>query len=183
MKTMLEAYQKAYDALLPRINADIESYRKGDFQIRLTDKTGAPVSATVEIKQTGHAFSFGINALMIGAMGECEQAYRDAITDLFNTVTTTFCWGTMETEPGKYRFSEDSEEIYRHPPSDRVLRFAKENNLRVKGQPLFVGRWLPDWVPHDYEQLKSLWVRYVTEVAKHYDEEFFLFDVVNESYQ
>ena len=105
------------------------------------------------------------------------------IKHLFNFVTTTFCWGVMETEPGKYRFSEDSEEIYRRPPSDRALRFAKENNLTIKGQPLFVGRWLPDWVPHDFEQLKAFWIRFVREVAKRYDGKFYLFDVVNESYQ
>jgi len=64
-----------------------------------------------------------------------------------------------------------------------VLKFAKENNMKAKGQPLFCGRWCPDWVPQDIDKLKELWIKYVKEVARRYDGEFCLFDVVNESYQ
>ena len=120
---------------------------------------------------------------MIGNMGEKEQEYRDAVSNMFNLITTTFCWSVMETEPGKYRFEEGSEEIYRRPPSDRVLNFAKENNMKAKGQPLFCGRWCPDWVPQDIDTLKELWIKFVKEVAQRYDGEYNIFDVVNESYR
>jgi len=183
MRQAIENYRKTYDALLPEINANIEKYRKGNFQIKVINKDGTPIKAKIKVEQKKHAFDFGTSALMLGNMGEKEQEYRDAISNLFNFVTTTFCWGVMETEPGIFRFEEGSEEIYRRPPSDRVLTFAKENNMKAKGQPLFCGRWCPDWVPQDLEKLKELWTKYVKAVAKKYDGEFSVFDVVNESYQ
>ncbi|MBQ8432007.1 MAG: endo-1,4-beta-xylanase [Clostridia bacterium] len=176
-------YRRRYEALLPRLNADIEKYRKGNFKIKIVKKDGTPVVAKVQAEQKKHLFDFGTSALMLGNMGDKEQAYRDAVSNLFNLVTTTFCWNVMETEPGKFRFEEGSEEIYRRPPSDRVLNFAKENDMKAKGQPLFCGRWCPDWVPKDLDELKRLWIHYVKEVAKRYDGEYGIFDVVNESYQ
>ncbi len=182
MKEQLKNYRETYDKLLPEINANIEKYRKGKFKLKVLDENGNPVRATVKIEQKKHAFDFGTNVLMLGDMGEEEQEYRDAISNLFNMVTTTFCWGVMETEPGKFRFEEGSEEIYRRPPSDRVLKFADENNLKAKGQPLFCGHWCPDWVSQDLDVLKKRWINYVQEVAKRYDGKYYLFDVVNESY-
>jgi len=183
MKEAITDYRKTYDALLPEINANIEKYRKGNFKIKVINKDGTPVKAKVRVEQKTHAFDFGTSALMIGAMGDKEMEYRDAISNLFNFITTTFCWNVMETEPGKFRFEEGSEEIYRRPPSDRVLAFAKENNMKAKGQPLFCGRWCPDWVPKNLEKLKELWTKYVKAVAEKYDGAFSIFDVVNESYE
>ena len=182
MKESINNYRKTYESLLPEINANIEKYRKGNFKIKVLNKDGTPVSATIKAEQKKHAFDFGTSALMIGDMGEKEQEYRDAVSNLFNFITTTFCWGVMETEPGKFRFEENSEKIYRRPPSDLVLNFAKENNMKAKGQPLFCGRWVPDWVPNDFDVLKERWIDYVKEVAKRYDGKYYLFDVVNESY-
>ena len=182
MKQAIENYRKMYNALLPEMNANIEKYRKGNFRIKVINQDGTPAEAKINIEQKTHAFDFGTSALMIGAMGEKEKEYRDAVSNLFNLITTTFCWSVMETEPGKFRFEEGSEEIYRRPPSDRVLAFAKENNMKAKGQPLFCGRWCPDWVPQDIDILKEKWISYVKEVAKRYDGKYYMFDVVNESY-
>jgi len=183
MNEAIKRYRELYEKLLPEINSNIEKYRKGTFTVRVQKEDGTPVSATIKAQQKKHAFDFGTSALMLGTMDDKEQEYRDAVSNLFNLVTTTFCWGVMETEPGKFRFSEDSEKIFRRPPSDTVLKFAKANNMKAKGQPLFCGRWCPEWVPEDYEKLKELWINYVTEVAKRYGDSFYLFDVVNESYQ
>lgn len=183
MYKAIENYRKTFDGLSSEIRANTEQYRKGDFTLRLLFPDGSPVRASVRAVQKSHDFNFGTNVLMLGSMGDQEQAYRDAVTDLFNFVTTTFCWNCMETEPGKFRFAEGSEEMYRRPPADRVLTFAKENNLRAKGQPLFCARWCPEWVPHDTDTLKNLWTKFVTAVAQRYDGEYYTFDVVNESYQ
>lgn len=178
----IENYKKTYEALLPEIKEGIEKYRKGHFRIIVQNADGTPVVATVKAEQKKHLFDFGTSALMLGNMGDKEQEYRNSVSNLFNFITTTFCWRVMETVPGEYRFEEGGEEIYRRPPSDRVLNFAKENGMKAKGQPLFAGRWCPDWVPEDVDELKRLWLCYVKEVAKRYDGEYSLFDVVNESY-
>lgn len=179
----IDNYRKTVQELLPEINANIKKYRKGNFKIKVLRKDGSPVAATVRAEQKKHAFDFGTNVLMLGHMGEKEQEYRDAITNLFNLITTTFCWKDMEPQPGKFRFEENSEEIYRRPPGDRVLKFAKENGMKAKGQPLFSGCWCPEWAPKDFEEFKRLWLNYVKAVAKRYDGEYSVFDVVNESYQ
>lgn len=183
IKKGIEQYRAAYETLSPAIEAGIEKYRKGNFRIEVTRSDGTPLSVTVRTVQKKHAFDFGTSALMLGAMGDKEEAYREAITNLFNLVTTTFCWSVTETEPQKYRFAEGSEEIYRRPPADRVLRFAEENGMKAKGQPLFCGRWCPDWVEKDLDTLKARWTDYVKEVAKRYDGKYRIFDVTNESYQ
>lgn len=182
MKELLKTYRETFDSLLPEINDNIEKYRKGRFKLKVLDEKGNPVCATVKIEQKEHAFNFGTSALMIGNMGDKEQEYRDAVSNIFNFITTTFCWGVMETKPGKFRFAENSEKIYRRPPSDLILKFANENNMKAKGQPLFCGRWIPDWVPQDINVLKEKWINYVKEVAKRYNGKYYLFDVVNESY-
>lgn len=182
MKAILENYRKTYDSLLPEINANIEKYRKGNFKIKVQKSDGTPIKAMVKAQQTGHKFDFGTCVVMLGAMGEKEQAYRDAIINLFNFVTTTFCWNITETKPGKFRFDEGMEEIYRRPPAERVWQFAKENGLRAKGQPLFCDRWVPDWASKDADELREQWISYVKTVAERYDGKFYLFDVVNESF-
>lgn len=161
MQNALEAYFAAYEPLSKEINVNIEKHRKGDFRVEVRRADGTPVSAKVTARQTGHAFDFGISPLMLGAMGQREQAYRDAVTDLFNFVTTTFCWNVTEIAPGKFRFDEGIEEIYRRPPAERVWHFAEENGLRAKGQPLFCGRWCPEWIGEDLDELKTAWERFV----------------------
>lgn len=182
MKDKIEQFRETFSMMLPEINENTEKYRKGIMKIKVLKEDGTPVSAKIRVEQNSHAFDFGTSALMLGAMGDKEKEYRDTVSNLFNFVTTTFCWGVMETEPGKFRFEEGGEEIYRRPPSDRVLRFAQENNMKVKGQPLFCGHWCPKWLPQDLEVLKDRWLNYVDRVAERYDGKYHVFDVVNESY-
>ena len=136
MKAAIEHFRKLYSDLEEQIEARIEAHRKGDFNIKVTDKDGNPVDATVCAIQKTHKFDFGVAPLMLGDMKQHEAEYQKAVTDLFNLITTTFCWGVMETSEGVYRFEEGSEYIYRRPPADRMLKFAKKNGLRIKGQPL-----------------------------------------------
>jgi len=182
MKAAIEHFRNLYSKYESQINDGIETYRKGNFTLSIKDKDGNPVKCKISVKQTGHSFDFGVAPLMLGDMGDNEQKYRDAITDLFNLITTTFCWGVMETVEGVYRFEEGSEYIYRRPPSDYMLRFAKENGLKIKGQPLLADSWHPEWASRDEEKLKEQIINYIQKVADRYDGKFYLFDVVNESH-
>ncbi len=181
MKTALENFRKLYAKYEAQIEGGIESYRKGDFNLSVRDSEGKPVGCEVSVKQINHDFDFGVAPFMLGDMNENEQSYRDAVTDLFNLITTTFCWSVMETSEGVYRFNADSEYIYRRPPSDYMLNFAKENGLRIKGQPLLADSWHPKWASRDPEELKKQIRNYMAVVAERYEGKFYLFDVVNES--
>ncbi len=181
MKAALENFRSLYSKYEQQIVDGIETYRKGDFSINIKDEFGNGVDCKISVKQIGHSFDFGVAPLMLGDMGEKEQLYRDAITDLFNLITTTFCWSVTETEEGIYRFDEDSEYIYRRPPADYMLNFANENGLRIKGQPLLADSWHPRWASKEAEKLKEQIKSYFSTVAKRYDNKFYLFDLVNES--
>lgn len=182
MKKAIENFRNLYSGFETQIESGIEQHRKGDFKLVLKDDKGNPINTEVTIRQKSHSFDFGVAPFMINDMGADEQAYRDAVTDLFNLITTTFCWGVMETSEGVYRFEENSEYIYRRPPSDLMLRFAKENGLKIKGQPLLADSWHPDWASRDEDKLKEQIRNYIQKVAERYDGKFYLFDVVNESF-
>ena len=178
----LASYRAEWAALRPKLDADIERYRKGDAVLELVDADGKPVTnATLTIRQKPHAFLFGCNILPLGQLGELNAAYEEKFVKLFNLATTTFCWGAMEPEQGQVRFAEGSEEIWRRPPPDRVLAFCKKHGIAMKGQPLMAGSWHPKWAPKDPEQTKKLYREWFAKVAERYGDDVAIFDVVNES--
>ncbi|OGT93933.1 MAG: hypothetical protein A2286_13370 [Gammaproteobacteria bacterium RIFOXYA12_FULL_61_12] len=152
----LESYRAEWATLRPKLDADIERYRKGDAAIELVDAAGKPVTnATLTIRQKTHAFLFGCNILPLGQLGDLNTAYEEEFVKLFNLATTTFCWGAVESKQGQLRFAEGSEEIWRRPPPDRVLAFCKKYGIKMKGQPLMAGSWHPAWAPKEPEQAKK----------------------------
>jgi len=182
MQKAIENFRNLYKGLEAQIDAGIEQNRKGNFKIAVKDKEGNPVQAELTVRQKSHSFDFGVAPFMINDMGKDEVEYRKAVTDLFNLITTTFCWGVMETSEGVYRFDENSEYIYRRPPSDMMLKFAQNNGLKIKGQPLLADSWHPEWASRDEDKLKEQITNYIKKVAERYDGKFYLFDVVNESF-
>lgn len=182
MEQKMKNFRARWSEMMPEIEKGIEQNRKGDFRVSVQDKDGNPVEALVTVQQKSHQFDFGCNALMLGSLDNNEQRYRNAITDIFNTVTTTMCWSITEISEGVFRFDEGVKEIYRRPPAERVLKFAQENGIKIKGQPLLADSWYPDWASKDPDTLKKQYINYFRKVAERYGDKFFLFDVVNESY-
>ena len=177
----LESYRAEWAALRPKLDADIERYRKGDATIELVDANGnAVTNAVLEIRQKKHAFLFGCNILPLGQLGELNEPYEKAFVKLFNLATTTFCWSSIEPEPGRLRFEEGSEEIWRRPPPDRVVAFGKKHGLALKGQPLGLV-WYPSWAPKEPEQAKQAYQAWFAKMAGRYGHEFMIVDVVNEA--
>ena len=177
-----ESYRAAWNAVRPKLDENIERYRKGDAAITVVDATGKPIAdASLTIQQKTHAFLFGCNILVLGQLGDKNEKFEQAFVKLFNLATTTFCWNVYETEPGKMRFAEGSEEIWRRPPPDRVVAFGKKHGLTLKGQPLMCAPWHPTWAPKDPEQAKKAYQKWFATVAERYGRDFQIWDVVNES--
>lgn len=178
-----EAYRAAWDQINPQIDANIEKYRKADFEVQVVDAEGKPVpEAELKVRQLDHEFVFGCNGLMVGDLGEQEMEYQDSFGRLFNLVTTTLCWAVTEFEPDKFRFEEGVLDIFRRPPIDRIIKFAEKYNLKVKGQPLFCERWCPDWASKDPEELKKQIANYFRKVAEHCGDKLDIVDVINEAF-
>ena len=150
MENLLKDYRAVYAKLEPEIKENTEKYRKGDFRIQVTDAAGEPLKNTeIRMKQKSHAFDFGCNGLMLGQLGEGNEVYEQEFVKLFELVTTTFCWSITETEPGKFRFAEGSEEVFRRPPADRVLKFAEKYGLKAS-ESAVTDEYLIQNVPYTY---------------------------------
>lgn len=182
MEEMLKGFRRRWSQMMPTIQEGIEKNRKGDFCVLIQDKNGAPLDAKITVKQRKHKFDFGCNALLLGSLDSGENIYRNAITNIFNMVTTTFCWNITELSEGVFRFDEGIKEIFRRPPAERVLKFARENGLKIKGQPLLADSWYPEWAAKEPKKLRAQQKNYFLKVNERYGRSFYLFDVVNESY-
>ena len=181
-----ENYLRRWDdpAVQQRIDDGIERNRKGDAVLTIVDANGQPLAdATVKITQTSHEFLFGCNIFVLGQMKEKEQAYEEAFLRLFNFATAAFYWDDLEPEDGKPRFAEGSSYIWRRPPPDRVVDFAKQKGLTLKGHPLLWhnGAHNPSWMPKHPDALQQRYLKRFKEIADRYAKDIPIWDGVNES--
>ena len=167
-----------------RCIADIETNRKADVSLVMKDADGRIMrNAACDVRQISSDFAFGCNGLCLGQLGPTNAAYEAKLSEFFNLVTTTFCPGVMEPEKGRFRFAADSEEIWRRPPSDRVLDFARAHGMRMKGQPLICDRWHPAWAKSQTKAEAEAYYRdWLRRVAERYGRSVWYFDVVNEAF-
>ena len=179
-------YLKRWDdpAVQKRIDDGIEQNRKSDATLTIVDSAGKPLAgAAVEIAQQSHEFLFGCNIFVLGQMKDKESAYEAAFLKLFNFATAAFYWDDIEPDAGRPRFAEGSPDIWRRPPPDRVVAFAKQHGLTLKGHPLL---WHnrdhnPPWIAKDPEELKQLYRKRFREIAERYAGDIPIWDGVNES--
>jgi endo-1,4-beta-xylanase len=181
-----ESYRNRWDdpAVQQRIDEGIEKNRKSDVTLTLLDGSEHPVAgAEVAITQMSHEFLFGCNIFVLGQMKEKNQAYEEAFLKLFNFATAAFYWDDLEPKPGQPRFAEGSPYIWRRPPPDRVVAFAKKHGLTLKGHPLLWHNHAhnPPWMPQDPDELKQRYRQRFREIAMRYTKDIPIWDGVNES--
>ena len=162
----------------------IERIRKADASVVLRDREGkALADRPCQIRQLSSDFTWGCNGLLLGQLGETNAVYEAKLSEFFNLVTTTFCPGVMEPEKGHYRFAADSKEIWRRPPSDRVLAFTRAHGMKMKGQPLVCDHWHPKWaMGQTKEEAEAHYREWFRRVAERYGKSVWYFDVVNEAF-
>ena len=165
-------------------NAMIERFRKADASVVLKDGKGNVLAdKPCRIRQLSTDFTWGCNGLCLGQLGASNALYEAKLSEFFNMVTTTYCPGVMEPKKGQYRFDEGSGEIWRRPPSDRVLKFARARGMRMKGQPLVCDRWHPGWAKGQTKEEAEVYYRdWFRRVADRYGKSVWYFDVVNEAF-
>ncbi|HLJ53676.1 MAG TPA: hypothetical protein VKT77_01490, partial [Chthonomonadaceae bacterium] len=120
------------DRLLAGAEERIERIRKADFTIVVRTASGNPArDATVEARQTGHAFLFGCAALTLAKHADPAQEalYRQRFGDLFNFATILCYW--QDTEPQKGRTDYDL--------LVRQARALNAMGIRVKAHPLLLA--------------------------------------------
>lgn len=180
---ILKNFHEQSQLMEDKIKTGIEANRKGYFKLNFTDKQGNPVTgAKVIVNQKTSEFKFGCNIFKLGCFKTDKEnaLYEEKFKKLFNLATIPLYWDDFEPENGRMRFDKDSEFIDRRIPPELAIEFCQQNNIEVKGHPLFWQVMLPKWLPDDYEEIKLYWTRRLKEIAKRYDGVIKSFDVVNE---
>ncbi|OGV69252.1 MAG: hypothetical protein A2283_03565 [Lentisphaerae bacterium RIFOXYA12_FULL_48_11] len=182
----MNAYHALWNApeIAKRINDGIENNRKGDANIVVMDANGHPVKGvSLDIQQQKHAFLFGCNAFVLGQLESPERnrQYEETFTRIFNFATVPIYWKGTEPKQGALRYKEGCDDIWRRPPVDRFIPFARKYGLTLKAHPMLWHEHNPEWLPKDPEALKGLYRKRFKELADHYAKDITIWEVTNES--
>jgi len=151
----------------------IEANRKAAASIRVIDAAGKPVAgATVKADLARHEFLFGCNIYMFDRFKTAAEnaAYKQRFADLFNYATTGFYWKSYEPDRGKPDYAY----------TDKVVAWASEQHIRLKGHPLLWGdaagvpRWSNGQPSADVQKAR------VEEIMRRYAGRIEFWEVVNE---
>ena len=103
------------------------------------------------------------------------DTHKDLIIKHFNCLTceneTKFI--NLQAEENQYSFGD----------ADKILQFAKDNNMLLRGHTFVWHNQTPDWVYRDATRdiLLDRMKKHITHVGKRYEKDIFCWDVVNEA--
>jgi len=157
--------------------ANIEKYRKGDFNLMLVDSKGKPINAKVAIELTNHKFHFGTSMLGISSgvnlTSELQELAKKAITDIFNTVHVCDYWHNYRPDTESY--------VYKNDRPEEDLKFAAKHNLFPRYHAILYN--YPRWIMgrgYTSEQCWQMIEGRIKYVADNYRDRITEFDVFNE---
>lgn len=142
---LLKPFEQEKEYMERRVAEGVEA-RKADARLKVLHRDGTPVSgAHIQASQTKHAFLHGANVFMLDEMETPEKnlAYREDFARVFNLATLPFYWSDLEPRPGAFRFTKDSEKVYRRPTPDLCLEYCWEKNITPKLHCLNYDQWTP----------------------------------------
>ncbi|MDO5575730.1 MAG: endo-1,4-beta-xylanase [Fibrobacter sp.] len=107
----------------------IDEIRKGDFSIKVVDKSGKPVKTPVSVKLTKHDFGWGTCLAFLG--GDQEKKYRETALKMFNcgVFENALKWEEYEPQEGKPKVNDINE----------YLQWSKKHNFPLRGHTLVWG--------------------------------------------
>jgi len=152
----------------------IEKYRKTDVKLRIVDPAGQPLRGMkISVEQTSHDFLFGCNIYGFDTLrNESQNAiYKDRFKEMFNYATVGFYWQSYEPERGKPNYGY----------TDKVVRWCRENGIRMKGHPLLWGhpagipRWSHGQPSADIQRQR------IHDIMHRYGDRIEFWEVVNEA--
>ena len=105
-----------------------------------------------------------------------EAAYASTLAREFSMVEAedAMKWWVLRPDRATFDFRQ----------GDEVVRFAEAHRMKVRGHCLVWGRYNPDWLTQGHfttRQLSRLLHEHISRVMKHYEDQVFAWDVVNEA--
>lgn len=102
--------------------------------------------------------------------------YAKLAANEFNQITAEYemKWRALSIKKGEYNFSL----------ADKIMAFAKANNMAIRGHALVWSKSTPEWVnqTEDKNELSKYVVAHIEKVAGRYGDDIFAWDVVNEPF-
>jgi endo-1,4-beta-xylanase len=117
---------------------------------------------------------------LIGAAIEADKLrdnskYREKVLLHFNSISPESAF--------KMKFIIASQGNYSWHHSDRIVDFAKNNDLKIHGHTLIWGDFLPDWLYSYTGDYRALMRDYIQAVISRYKDDVHAWDVVNEPFE
>ena len=184
IQNLLELFHEKREETEKRIADGIEKYRKGDLEILIKDKDGAPIKgARLTLSQKNHEFKFGANLFMLDEMESTEknEKYKKAFAETFNIATLPFYWNATEPERGHLRYGKNSTPIYRRPPIDLCMEFCEQNGIEPREHALAYVSLFPKWLNDlSVPEIKRELERRYQEISERYADKIPTIEVTNE---
>ncbi len=171
MNKFTKFFDDAREETLARIDCDTKRYRMGFADINLVDSEGKPVTdAKIHARQLSHEFKFGCNLFLLDEFPDDEHnaKYREMFPKLFNYGIAPFYWSDFELEDGTPRIGREDIKVYRRPAPENIIRYCRENNIKIKGHPLFWHLFVPEWFDGDRDSTMPRINRRIRELAEAY---------------
>jgi len=182
MSIIEAALQSSKDYFEERYHSSVEQNRKGDFAVTVL-KNGKPYHSEVSYRLDRIDYELGCNIFMIDQYTDPEQQrlYLENWKRLFNVAVVPLYWEGTEPSEGYLRYDCNvPNDVYRRPSVDRVVSYCQENNIPMKGHPLFWHEFIPRWLPEDWDTLLPLIEKRFREISERYGDKIQAFDCVNE---
>lgn len=184
IQNLLELFHEKREETEKRIADGIEKYRKGDLEILIKDKDGAPIKgARLTLSQKNHEFKFGANLFMLDEMESTEknEKYKKAFAETFNIATLPFYWNATEPERGHLRYEKNSTPMYRRPPIDLCMEFCEQNGIEPREHALAYVSLFPKWLNDlSVPEIKRELERRYQEICERYADKIPTIEVTNE---
>ncbi len=184
IQNLLELFHEKREETEKRIADGIEKYRKGDLEILIKDKDGAPIKgARLTLSQKNHEFKFGANLFMLDEMESTDknEKYKKAFAETFNIATLPFYWNATEPERGRLRYEKNSTPMYRRPPIDLCMEFCEQNGIEPREHALAYVSLFPKWLNDlSVPEIKRELERRYQEISERYADKIPTIEVTNE---
>ncbi|MGC1480083.1 MAG: endo-1,4-beta-xylanase [Chthoniobacterales bacterium] len=152
------------------IDARIKDLRTGQSAITVNGRDGEPLANTqVTLRQTNHAFNFGIVCFHYD-LGR-ETAYNQRLTDVFNLAVHPFYWSGYEPMRGVKPYEKYHKD---------VAAALQHQGFSSKGHPLCWHSELPEWVNGSTEEVMELSLQRIRQMVSDHAGLVDVWDVCNE---
>lgn len=129
---------------------------------------------TVKLKQLAEEKKIYIGVAVNVDLLDKDKNYTNILANEFNIVTpeNAMKWWATNPKPGKFTFEA----------ADKLVSFAQQNNMAVRGHTLVWSRGLPEWMKaiNDKKKFERNLKEYIKTVAGRYKGKIYAWDVVNE---